>query len=70
MADGQFNLLEDMFKNFPVFTVILIMVFIYLLWYSTGGVERGEERRAAAETSLVPQFQMGTEEEMRAAEEE
>lgn len=54
MADegGGTNLFQDMFKNFPIFTSIMIAVMIYVIWLSTGGVERGEQRRANGDTSL------------------
>ena len=55
MADddgGGTNLFQDMFKSFPVFTIIMISVLVYMLWVSTGGIERGEDRRANGEDSL------------------
>lgn len=42
----------DMFKNFPKFTILAIFIIVYALWRSTGGVERGESRRAAGEDGL------------------
>jgi|GEM_PF-6670248 len=45
----------DMFKNFPKFTIFFIFMMIYGLWYSTGGVERGEARRASGQDGLFIQ---------------
>lgn len=47
----------DMFKNFPKFTIFAFFMIMYGIWYSTGGVERGEARRAAGDTGLFVQVQ-------------
>lgn len=46
------NFLGDMFKNFPIFTIIFVLVVVYTFWYATGGVERGQARREAGEAGL------------------
>ncbi|MFW0871314.1 MAG: hypothetical protein ACKKL4_02575 [Patescibacteria group bacterium] len=50
-GDGE-NLFVGMFRHFPVATVILCFVFVYLFWLSTGGVERGIKRHAEGKDSI------------------
>jgi len=52
---GKF--MSDMFKHFPKFTLVFIFVIFYMLWLSSGGVERGEARRALGEESLFVEVQ-------------
>lgn len=50
---GGGGLLADAFKNFPIATTIFCVVAIYIIWRSTGGIERGEERHAAGNDSIM-----------------
>lgn len=53
MADeGGSSVFQSMFKNFPIFTMLSCCVLLYLFWYATGGVERGEQRRAEGESGI------------------
>lgn len=51
MADGS-NPVGDMFSTFPIFFIILTIVAVYIFWRETGGIERGEARRAAGQNGL------------------
>ena len=46
------DFIGGMFKDFPKFTMVFIFIIFYMLWLSSGGVERGEARRALGEDSL------------------
>ena len=70
MADeggGNPNFIGMMFSSFPIFTIIMMMVIVYVVWRSTGGIERGEARRAAGDSGVFLQVtgvpeQFGSEE--------
>ena len=49
---GGENLFVNMFKTFPVVTTMGLVICIYVVWRSTGGIERGEERRATGNDSI------------------
>lgn len=52
LFSGLASFVGDMFKHFPKFTIVACILIIYSLWRATGGVERGEQRRAAGEEGL------------------
>ena len=56
-SSGDSNLLGDMFKSFPITTIIILIVLVYVLWRSTGGVERGIERHAEGKDSIFLEVQ-------------
>lgn len=60
MADSknEENVLIDSFKMFPVLTIIFILIFIYIIWRGTGGIERGEERREIGQTGILLEIPM------------
>ena len=51
-APAPSNLFADMFKAFPIASVIFCLIGVYVIWRSTGGIERGEERRALGQESV------------------
>ncbi len=56
MADskegGSGNSIATIFYRYPLFACMISIIFIYLVWLSTGGVERGEQRRLEGKTSV------------------
>ena len=50
--DGIGTFIGDLFKHFPVAAFVILIGIIYTLWYATGGVERGEERRREGASGL------------------
>lgn len=46
------NVIGDVFKAFPVASVIFLIIFVYVFWRTTGGVERGIERHAEGKDSI------------------
>jgi len=47
--------MDELFKQFPIFSLFVIIGFVYVFWYATGGVERGEARREAGDPNLFVQ---------------
>lgn len=50
-AIGEF--FGGLIKHFPLVGPLIIFLLFYWLWYATGGVERGEARRAAGDSSAT-----------------